>query len=216
MTPWPGRPTLPLRRVPEAPLIDIAVLASGSGTNLQALIDDPAVRPHIAVVVSDNPEARALDRAVTAGVDTVVVKWEEHANRDAFSIALADIVEGAGAKGVVLAGFMRILAPSFVDRFPGRVLNIHPSLLPAFPGAHAVEAALEHGVKVTGVTVHVVDHKVDNGPIVAQVPVEVRADDTVETLHARIQVEEHRVYPDVVRALVEERLLVSGRKVAIE
>lgn len=216
MTPWPGRPTLPLRRVPEAPLIDIAVLASGSGTNLQALIDDSAIRPHIAVVVSDNPQARALDRAVAAGVETVVVAWGEHDDRDAFSTAVADIVEGEGAKGVVLAGFMRILAPSFVDRFPGRVLNIHPSLLPAFPGAHAVEAALEHGVKVTGVTVHIVDEKVDNGPIIAQVPVEVRADDTVETLHSRIQVEEHRVYPEVVRTLVEERLLVSGRKVVIE
>lgn len=197
-------------------LIDIAVLASGSGTNLQALIDDPEVRPHIAVVVSDHGTARALQRAVEAGIRTAEVRWEDHSHRDAFSAALADVVEGHGAKGVVLAGFMRILAPSFVDRFPGRVLNIHPSLLPAFPGAHAVQAALEHGVKVTGVTIHVVDEKVDNGPIIAQVPVEVLPGDTAETLHARIQDEEHRVYPEVVKALIEERLLVSGRKAVLE
>lgn len=167
-------------------------------------------------MVSDNPGARAVERAAEAGIETVVVSWDDYPDRDAFSTALADVVEGGGAKGVVLAGFMRILASSFVDRFPGRVLNIHPSLLPAFPGAHAVEAALDHGVKVTGVTVHIVDEKVDNGPIVAQVPVDVVPDDTVETLHRRIQVEEHRVYPEVVSALIEERLLVSGRKVVLE
>lgn len=130
-------------------------------------------------------------------------------------MALADIVESSGAKGVVLAGFMRILAPSFVERFPNRILNIHPSLLPAFPGAHAVEHALEHGVKVTGVTVHLVDEGVDSGPIVAQAPVPVNPGDTVETLHARIQVEEHRVYPEVVAALVEGRLNVLGRPGAL-
>jgi len=196
--------------------IDIAVLASGSGTNLQALIDDPRVRPHIAVVLSDRQDAQALQRAAHVGIQTSVIRWQDHADRDAFSSALADVVESHGAKGVVLAGFMRILAPSFVDRFPGRVLNIHPSLLPSFPGAHAVDAALEHGAKVTGVTVHIVDEKVDNGPIVAQVPVEILSDDTVETLHARIQVEEHRIYPEVVAAFVEGHLLVSGRKVTLQ
>jgi len=114
---------------------------------------------------------------------------------------------------VVLAGFMRILTSSFIDRFPQRILNIHPSLLPAFPGAHAVENALEHGVRVTGVTVHFVDEKVDHGPIVAQVPVAVEEDDTVESLHARIQAEEHRIYPEVVQALVTGRLSVEGRRV---
>jgi phosphoribosylglycinamide formyltransferase-1 len=108
---------------------------------------------------------------------------------------------------------MRVLAPAFIDRFPNRILNIHPSLLPAFPGAHAVEHALEHGVRVTGVTVHFVDEKVDNGPIVAQVPVAVEPGDTVETLHARIQAEEHRLYPEVVADFVSGRLHVSGRTV---
>ena len=142
-----------------------------------------------------------------------MVSWRDHPHRDAFSTALADEVEDSGAKGVVLAGFMRILAPSFIERFPDRVLNIHPSLLPAFPGAHAVQNAIDHGVTTTGVTVHIVDEKVDHGPIVTQVPVEVRPDDTAERLHARIQDVEHRVYPEVVEAFVEGRLVVEGRTV---
>lgn len=141
--------------------------------------------------------------------------WSDHDDRDAFSTALADVIEASGAKGVVLAGFMRILGPSFVGRFPDRILNIHPSLLPAFPGADAVEKALRHGVRVSGVTVHFVDEGVDSGPIVAQVPVEVRPDDSVESLHARIQVEEHRVYPDVVTAFVQGRIEVVDRKVVV-
>lgn len=201
-------------RVPEA-LIDIAVLASGSGTNLQALIDSPVIRPHIAAVLSDKAEARALHRARQADIAHEVVAWGDYPDRDAFSVALAERAESHGAKGIVLAGFMRILSATFVDRFPGRVLNIHPSLLPSFPGAHAVEAALDHGVKVTGVTVHVVNEKVDNGPIVAQAPVEIFSNDTFETLHARIQVEEHRIYPEVVTALVEGRLIVDDGKVVV-
>ncbi|HUG31876.1 MAG TPA: phosphoribosylglycinamide formyltransferase [Acidimicrobiia bacterium] len=193
--------------------IDIAVLASGSGTNLQALLDSPTVRPHITIVISDKPEAGALRRARDVGVHTAVIRWEDHGDRDSFSTAVADAVEAAGAKGVVLAGFMRLLAPSFIDRFPDRILNIHPSLLPSFPGARAVASALDHGVAVTGVTVHFVDEEVDHGPIVAQVPVEVEDRDTVDTLHARLQIEEHRLYPRVVEALVQGRLVVEGRRV---
>lgn len=143
------------------------------------------------------------------------VSWADFDDRTTFSRALADTVEASGAKGVVLAGFMRILGSGFVDRFPNRILNIHPSLLPAFPGAHAVQNALEHAVKVTGVTVHFVDEKVDNGPIVAQVSVAVEPGDTVETLHARIQTEEHRIYPEIVSAFVEGRLDVVDRKVVV-
>ena len=196
--------------------IDIAVLASGSGSNLQTLIDTPDIRPRIVCVVSDNPVAPALDPAQTAGIDTKIVRWQDHSNRERFSEAVGDVVEASGAKGVVLAGFMRVLSKGFIDRFPNRVLNIHPSLLPAFPGAHAVELALAHGVTVTGVTVHVVDEKVDHGPIVAQRSVMVDSEDTVESLHARIQVEEHSVYPDVVRAFVNGQLTVEGRKVVWE
>ena len=190
--------------------IDIAVLASGSGTNLQALIDTPSIRSRIAVVVSDKPEAHALDRARNAGIGVAVVPWSDFGSRDAFSRAVADVIEHRGAKGVVLAGFMRILSPAFIDRFPNRILNIHPSLLPAFPGAHAVEAALEQGVSTTGVTVHLVDEKVDHGPIIAQRSVTVERDDTVETLHARIQIEEHDLYPQVVAALVSGGLSMMG------
>lgn len=180
---------------------------------MQALIDAPAVRPHIAIVASDNPDALSLRRAEAAGIPTAVVAWGEFGDRDAFSSALADVLQEGGAKGVVLAGFMRILAPAFLDRFPERVLNIHPSLLPAFPGAHAVENALAHGVETTGLTVHFVDEKVDHGPIVDQIPVPVEPGDTTESLHARIQVEEHRLYPRVVEAFVFGRLFVEDGEV---
>ncbi len=194
-------------------MIDIAVLASGSGTNLQALIDTPDVLPRIRLVLSDKPEAHALIRAGEAGIPTATVTWGDYPTREAFSAAVADTIEAAGAKAAVLAGFMRILAPNFIDRFEDRILNIHPSLLPAFPGAHAVEDALAYGVKVTGVTVHFVDEKVDHGPIIAQRAVEVHEGDTVDTLHSRIQKVEHVLYPEVVRAFVRGELAVEGRKV---
>ena len=193
--------------------IDIAVLASGSGTNLQALIDTSDVASHIRIVVSDEAIAGALARAADAGIETAVVGWRDHPDRDRFSSAVADLVEESGAKGVVLAGFMRVLSASFVERFPDRILNIHPSLLPSFPGMNAVQKALEHGVKLTGVTVHFVDEKVDHGPVIAQRSVRVESGDTVESLHARIQVVEHDLYPTVVRALVRGDLTVDGRQV---
>ena len=164
-------------------------------------------------MASDNREARSLRRAESAGIPTAVIAWDEFGDRESFSLALADEVEASGAKGVVLAGFMRILAPVFLDRFPERVLNIHPSLLPAFPGKHAVQSALDHGVETTGVTVHFVDEKVDHGPIVEQLTVPVEPGDTTESLHARLQVEEHRLYPRVVEAFVSGRLFVEGSEV---
>ena len=188
-------------------------MASGSGTNLQALIDTPEIRPFLSVVISDKPDAGALRRARNSGIQTAVVRWADYPDRDRFSLGVADAVEDSGAKGVVLAGFMRILSPSFIDRFPNRVLNIHPSLLPAFPGAHAVENALEHGVALTGVTVHFVDEKVDHGPIVAQRSVPIEPGDTEKSLHTRIQIEEHALYPQVVTAFVSGNLEVGGRRV---
>ena len=164
-------------------------------------------------MVSDRHDAAALERARQAGIRPVVVEWQ--GDRDEFTSRICDVIDEAGAGLVVLAGFMRILGPEAVRRFPGRILNIHPSLLPAFPGtmSQAVGGALSHGVKVTGVTVHVVDEQVDHGPIVAQVPVEVRPDDTIETLHARIQQEEHRLYPEVVAAFARGEVVVDGRTV---
>ncbi|HJS72052.1 MAG TPA: phosphoribosylglycinamide formyltransferase [Acidimicrobiia bacterium] len=177
------------------------------------MIDTPSVRSHIALVASDNPDAAAISRAMRSGIPTSIVPWTDHPDRDAFSAALADAVEEGGAKGVVLAGFMRILTDPFIARFPDRILNIHPSLLPAFPGARAVDDALAHGVTITGVTVHFVDEQVDHGPIVVQVPVEVLPDDSAESLHARIQTEEHEIYPRVVEAFVQGKLSVEGRRV---
>lgn len=193
------------------------MLASGSGSNLQALLDastgSPDFGAEIVLVLSDVPGCKALARAEDAGVATAVVAWSDHPDRESFTNEVCDRVEQAGASSIVLAGFMRILSPEAIRRFPGRILNIHPSLLPAFPGAHAVPEALSYGVKLTGVTVHFVDEKVDHGPIVLQEEVPVMADDDEATLHSRIQDVEHRVYPEVVKAFAAGRLHIDGRKV---
>jgi phosphoribosylglycinamide formyltransferase-1 len=186
------------------------VLVSGSGSNLQALLDGEG-EYRVVSVLSDRTGVRALERAAVAGVPAEVVAWK--GDRAEFTARVCDVVEKAGAEAVVLAGFMRILGSEAMERFPHRILNIHPSLLPAFPGAHAVRQALDHGVAVTGVTVHFVDEQVDHGPIIAQVPVAVRPDDTEETLHARIQEAEHLLYPRVVTALASGAISVRGRGV---
>jgi phosphoribosylglycinamide formyltransferase-1 len=193
----------------------VAVLASGSGTNLQALLDDPVVRPCIALVISDQEGARALRRARDAGVRAVFVDPALSPDGDAYGRILLEQLQGEGIEHVVLAGFMRILSGEVVRAFEGRMLNVHPSLLPAFPGAHAVRDALAWGAKLSGVTVHLVDEEVDHGPIVAQEVVPVQPDDDEDTLHARIQEAEHRLYPRAVRWLIEGRLKVEDRRVHI-
>ena len=190
----------------------VAVLASGSGTNLQALLDDEVVGPAIRLVVSDRGDAKALRRAEDRGVEAVHIDPKTFASREEFDRALLEKLSAA-AEAVCLAGFVRILSPLMVRAFEGRMLNIHPSLLPSFPGAHAVRDALEWGAKVTGVTVHLVDEKVDHGPIVLQEAVPVLEDDDERSLHARIQLVEHRLYPRAVRALIGGRLRVDGRTV---
>jgi phosphoribosylglycinamide formyltransferase-1 len=193
--------------------INIAVLASGSGTNLQALIDAPDLDAEIALVVSDRPDAVALERARKAGIDAKVLPFGEFASRAEFGSAIEEAAEDAGAEALVLAGFMRVLDGGVVKAFQDRILNIHPSLLPAFPGAHAVDQALAHGVKITGVTVHFVDEEVDHGPIIAQRAVPVLSGDDRESLHARIQLEEHDLYPRVVSAFSRGEISVDGRRV---
>lgn len=193
----------------------VAVLVSGSGTNLQALLDDPAVAPHIVLVLSDRPGVRALERAEAAGVPAVVVEPGAHADRAAYTEAVRDALMEADADVAVLAGFMRILGPSFFEAFPDRVLNVHPALLPAFPGAHAIADALAWGAKVTGVTVHLVDEQVDHGPIVLQEAVPIVAGEDEDALAARVHAVEHRLLPRAVRALLEGRLVVEGRRVRI-
>jgi phosphoribosylglycinamide formyltransferase-1 len=194
----------------------IAVLVSGSGSNLQAIIDaveHPDYSAEIVVVISDRPDVKALDRAATAGIAGEVVPWDDFDSRDDFTTAICDSAERHGAEALILAGFMRVLAPIAIDRFPNRIVNIHPTLLPAFPGAHAVRETLAHGVSVTGATVHFVDEKVDHGPIIYQEAVRVLSDDDEATLHARIQEVEHRIYPEVIDALGRGALVVEGRKV---
>ena len=182
----------------------IAVLVSGSGSNLQAIID-AAERPdysaEIVVVISDRSDVKALDRASTAGIPAEVVAWTDFDSRDQFSLAIRDTASRHGAEALVLAGFLRILAPAAIERFPDRIINIHPSLLPSFPGAHAVRETLDHGAKMTGVTIHFVDEQVDHGPIIRQEAVPVLPDDDEATLHSRIQEVEHRIYPEVIDAL---------------
>jgi phosphoribosylglycinamide formyltransferase 1 len=192
----------------------VAVLASGSGTNLQALLDDQVIRPWIALVLSDRPEAYALERARAADVPTLALRVGT-GGAAAFDEPLAALLRERDIEFVVMAGFMRIVGPAFVRAFQGRILNVHPALLPSFPGGHAVADALAHAVRVTGVTVHLVDEEVDHGPIVFQEAVEVRDDDVWETLETRIHEVEHRLLPAAVRALVEGRLKVEGRRVHV-
>lgn len=198
------------------PRLPIAVLASGSGTNLQALIEavsEPEYGAHIAIVISDRPDILALQRATAAGIESVVVPWTEFDSRADFTVAVCDAAAAAGADALVLAGFMRILGKEAMVRFPNRILNTHPALLPSFPGAHAIADALEYGAKVTGVTVHFVDEEVDHGPIIYQEAITISSRDDASTLGEKIQAIEHRVYPEVVDSFCRGELAVDGRNV---
>jgi phosphoribosylglycinamide formyltransferase-1 len=195
--------------------VRVAVLVSGAGTNLQALLDYPAVGPQIALVVSDRDGVRALQRASDASIETLVMLPSDHDGRDAYSEALRDALIDRDIEVVVNAGFMRILGPAFAEAFAGKWLNVHPALLPAFPGAHAVTDALEWGAKVTGVTVHLVDEQVDHGPIVLQEAVAVGAEDDGGSLASKIHEVEHRLLPLAARLLLEGRLKVDGRRVVV-
>ena len=193
----------------------IAVLVSGSGTNLQALLDDPIIRPHIALVLSDRHGVRSLERAHGAGIESAVIEPQDYPDRSDFDRAVLTCLEERRIDTLVSAGYMRLLGKPVLDVFEGRWLNIHPALLPSFPGMHGVKDALAYGVKVAGVTVFLVDEGVDTGPIVAQEVVEVLPDDDWDSLEARIHAAEHRQLPLAVRALIEDRLEVEGRRVRI-
>ena len=193
----------------------IGVLISGRGSNLQALIDAIAagtLNAHIAVVISNRTDAAGLDRARAAGIETLIVDHREFASRDEYDAAIAEALRGRGASLVCLAGFMRLIGPRLLEAFPNAILNIHPSLLPAFPGVNAQGQALDHGVKVTGATVHLVTGELDGGPIVVQSSVPVRDDDTVELLSARILLEEHRLFPEAARIVLNGRWRLDGRR----
>ena len=197
----------------------VGVLASGRGSNLQALLEAsarPGYPAEVVLVISDRERAAALDRARAAGVEALFVNPKDFGDRESFDLALVREFTGRRVGLVCNAGFMRILSAPYVRAFAGRAINIHPSLLPAFPGLHAQRQALEHGAKIAGATVHFVDEgPVDTGPIILQASVPVQPDDTEESLSARILVEEHRLYPEAVRLFAEGRLEVVGRRVII-
>ncbi|ATW23395.1 phosphoribosylglycinamide formyltransferase [Candidatus Formimonas warabiya] len=201
------------------PPLQLAVLASGRGSNLQAIIDGiekdrlPAC---INIVISDCADAFALKRAQDHGIPWAYLDPRQYGNRQDYDRTLAKVVEESRADLVVLAGFMRVLSTCFLERFPHRVINIHPALLPSFPGMHGQKQALAYGVKISGCTVHFVDHGVDTGPIIAQRAVPVRDDDTEESLSLRILEQEHQLYTEVIGWIAQDRVEVVGRRVNIK
>ncbi|MDE3178758.1 MAG: phosphoribosylglycinamide formyltransferase [Acidobacteriota bacterium] len=197
---------------------NFAILISGRGSNLQAIasaVQAGKIPARISIVVSNRPEAAGLAYARQIGLNALSISSSGRA-REAFEQELAAAVEAARADHICLAGFMRVLSPQFVRNFRGRILNIHPSLLPSFPGLDAQKQALEYGVKLSGCTVHFLDEGVDTGPVILQAVTPVRDDDTVETLSARILAEEHKIYPEAVRLLAEDRIEVQGRRVLLK
>ena len=197
----------------------LGVLASGGGTNLQAIIDrcqDFSFPAEIAVVIANNPGAGALDRARQAGIPACCINHRDFAGREQFDTALVAALQAAGVELVVLAGFMRIITPVLLEAFPSRIINIHPALLPAFPGLHVQQQAIDYGARFSGCTVHFVDGGVDTGPIIIQAVVPVLPGDDADSLAARILIQEHRVYPRAIELLAEGRVRVEGRHVIIE
>jgi phosphoribosylglycinamide formyltransferase 1 len=191
----------------------LGVLVSGNGSNLQAILDAIArdeLDASVELVISNVPGVRALQRAEVAGVRAIALPHRQFGSREAFDARVLEELRAAGVEWVVLAGFMRLLTPGFIDGYRHRIVNIHPALLPSFPGTHAIEQALGYGVKVTGCTVHLVDDgAVDGGPIIDQRVVPIESDDTLDTLEPRIHAAEHALYVDVLRAIAEGRVLVQ-------
>jgi phosphoribosylglycinamide formyltransferase-1 len=194
----------------------IAVLVSGSGSNLQAIIDASErdeIPCRVGMVVSNKTDAYGLVRAKKHGIPTEVVSHKDYATREEFDARLVQVLKESGAELICLAGFMRVLTPVFVRAFPNRILNIHPALLPSFPGTHGPGQALRYGVRFSGCTVHFLDEGVDTGPIIVQAVVPVFDDDTEDSLAARILVQEHRIYPMAIRLFFQGRLRMEGRRV---
>ena len=196
--------------------MNIAILCSGNGTNLQAIIDNVKsgyIPAKIALVLSDNTSAFALERAKKAGIETIVLNSKSYKTREDFDKEVIKNLKKRDVSLVVLAGFMRLLSSHFIKEYKNRIMNIHPALLPSFKGTHGIKDALSYGVKVTGPTVHFVDEDLDNGPIILQRCVEVRDDDTEESLLERVHKEEHKIYPEAVKLFAEGKLKINARKV---
>jgi phosphoribosylglycinamide formyltransferase-1 len=204
--------------MPEETMLRVGVLASGRGSNFGAIVkaaEERRIPARIVALVSDRPGAAALDIARGHGIAALHIDPRLHPTREAHDKAVIAALDERQVGLVCLAGYMRILGPAFVRHFQGRLLNIHPALLPAFPGLHAQRQALEYGVRIAGATVHFVDEGVDTGPVVLQAAVAVRQDDTEATLSDRILTEEHRIYPEAIRLFAEGRLRLEGRRVSI-
>jgi len=198
--------------------VNFAVFASGNGTNLQAIIKalkKGKINANLALVLSDNKEAYALKRAKRAKIKTVVVEAKNFSSREDYDAEIVKILEQEKIDFIVLAGFMRIITSVLINNFRNKILNIHPALLPSFKGTHAIVDAFNYGVKVTGVTVHFVDEKMDHGPIILQGSVKVEEDDTAETLEAKIHKIEHKIYPEAIRLFSEGKIKIEGRKARI-
>lgn len=196
----------------------IAVFASGSGSNFQAILDAIArgeLDVQVELLVCDRPNALVMERAKQANVPVFAFRPKEYPNREAYESEILQKLQACGVELIVLAGYMRIVTDVLVNAYSGRMINIHPSLLPSFPGVDAIGQALDYGVKVTGVTVHFVDGGLDSGPVIAQRTVEVLEGDGAEELAARIHAVEHELYPEVIRWLSEGRVRLAGRKVTI-
>jgi phosphoribosylglycinamide formyltransferase-1 len=199
--------------------VPIGVLVSGSGTNLQAIIaaiEAKRLDAKIEVVLSNKADAQGLVRAQDHGIPTAVLDHKQFPSREAYDQAVVDILRARGVELVVLAGFMRLLSPVFVKAYSNRIMNIHPALLPSFPGLHVQKKALEHGVRFSGCTVHFVNEECDEGPIIIQAVVPVFPDDSEGSLAARILNQEHRIYPRAIQLYAEGRLRVEGRRVLVD
>jgi phosphoribosylglycinamide formyltransferase-1 len=199
-------------------VIRIAVLVSGRGSNLQAIIDsieNGYLQSQISIVISDISDAYALVRARTHGINAVHIDPRRFDSKESYEAEIQKVLDSHNVQLVLLAGYMKILGKTLLTAYKSRILNIHPALLPAFPGLHAQEQAFKHGVKVAGCTVHFVDEELDGGPIILQKCVEVKEDDTAQTLAERILEQEHKIYPEAIKLFAENKLRIIGRKVKI-
>jgi phosphoribosylglycinamide formyltransferase-1 len=198
--------------------LTLGVLASGRGSNFQSIIDSIEtgyVQADIAVLITDNPDAFAIERAGKHNIEALVLKPADYPDKNAYYSRIADELQKRNVGLVVLAGFMRVVGKALIDRFPNRVMNIHPALLPSFPGLHGQKQAVDYGVKISGCTVHFVDEGVDTGPIIVQAAVPAYHDDTEDSLSERILKQEHRIFPYAIKLFAEGRVAVEGRKVIV-
>jgi len=200
-------------------MLTLSVLASGRGSNFQAIIDSIAsgyLKARIVALITDNPKAYAIERAKKHGIETLIIEPKEFSNKDSYYSHIASVLKSKGVGLVVLAGFMRVVGRALIKEFPNKIINIHPALLPSFPGLHGQKQAVDYGAKISGCTVHFVDEGVDTGPIIIQAAVPVYDDDTEDSLSERILRQEHRIFPLAIKLFSEGKITVKGKKVIIK